>query len=177
MLNGNPAAFQRPSSEFTSGHDVIAIPSDVTGPPPPAGSPNFFVRPYDGTLYGDGSPRIEIFEFHTDWGVPANTTFGSLQTLTPAAFRSDICNGSGLSQYCVPQPPSTSATKLDTSGSIWQGGPIQYRNFGDHETLVFSHVVNLNDGSNVAAIRWYELRRSPPGSGSWTIAQQGTFAP
>src|SRR6266702_118944 len=180
MLNGNPATFQRPSTEFTSGHDVIAIPSDLTGPPPPAGSPNFFVRPYDGNLYSDGAPRIEIFEFHTDWGVPANTTFGSKQSLTTATFLSDICNGSGLSQYCVKQPADATAgtgTLLDTSGSIWQGGPIQYRNFGDHETIVFSHVVNLNDGSNVAAIRWYELRRSPVGTGSWTIYQQGTFAP
>ena len=36
-----------------------------------------------------------------------------------------------------------------------------YRNFGTYETLVFNSTVNLNDGSNVAGIRWYELRRTP----------------
>ena len=56
-------------------------------------------------------------------------------------------------------------------------GPLQYRNFGTYETLVFNSTVNLNDRSNVAGIRWYELRRTPPGSGSWVIQQQGTFAP
>jgi len=55
-------------------------------------------------------------------------------------------------------------------------GPLQYRNFGDHETLVFSHAVNV-DGAGLVGLRWYELRRTPPGTGNWVIQQQGTFAP
>jgi len=172
MLNGNPATFQHPSG-FPGEHDVITLPSDLTGPPPPDGSPNFYARPYDGNLYSDGSPRLEIFEFHTDWGVPANTSFSLVQTLTPATFRSDICAGGSLDQFCVPQP-GTSAT-LDAL-SIWPMGPLQYRNFGDHESLVFNHAVNV-DGAGLVGIRWYELRRTPPGSGSWVIQQQGTFSP
>jgi hypothetical protein len=54
--------------------------------------------------------------------------------------------------------------------------PLQYRNFGDHETLLFNHTVNV-DGNGLAGIRWYELRRSPVGTGNWAIHQQGTFAP
>jgi uncharacterized repeat protein (TIGR01451 family) len=173
MLNGNAATFQHPSG-FPSEHDVIALPSDLTGPPPPEGSPNFYVRPYDGNLYSDGSPRIEIFEFHTDWGVPANTTFKLVQTITPAPFRSDICDGSSLDQFCIPQP-AAGTSKLDAL-SIWPMGPLQYRNFGDHETLLFNHAVNV-DGNGLTGIRWYELRRSPVGTGNWTIYQQGTFAP
>ena len=172
MLNGNPATFQHPSG-FPSEHDVITLPSDLTGPPPPVGSPNFYARPYDGNLYSDGSPRLEIFEFHTDWGVPANTTFSLVQTLTPATFRSDICSGGALDQFCVPQPGTTAT--LDAL-SIWPMGPLQYRNFGDHESLVFNHAVNV-DGAGLVGIRWYELRRTPPGAGSWVIQQQGTFAP
>jgi len=173
MLNGNPATFQHPT--FPGGHhDVIALPSDLTGPPPPAGSPNFYARSYDGNLYGDGSPRLEIFEFHTDWGVPANSTFALVQTLTPATFRSDICAGGSLDQFCVPQPGAGTST-LDAL-SIWPMGPLQYRNFGTYETLVFDHAVNV-DGAGLVGMRWYELRRTPPGSGSWVIQQQGTFAP
>jgi uncharacterized repeat protein (TIGR01451 family) len=173
MLNGNPATFQHPSG-FPSEHDVIALPSDLTGPPPPAGSPNFYVRAYDGNLYSDGAPRLEIFEFHTDWGVPANTTFKLVQTLTPAPFRSDICDGSSLDQFCVPQP-GAGTSRLDAL-SIWPMGPAQYRNFGDHETLLFTHTVNV-DGNGLAGIRWYELRRRPVGTGNWVIYQQETFSP
>ena len=50
--------------------------------------------------------RIEIREFDVDWGVPANTTFGGLTTLTPSAFSSDICAGSNLFNYCIDQPGS-----------------------------------------------------------------------
>jgi uncharacterized repeat protein (TIGR01451 family) len=173
MLNGNPATFQHPSFPVSE-HDVIALPSDLAGPPPPPGSPAFYARPYDGNLYSDGSPRLEIFEFHTDWGVPANTTFKLVQTLTPATFRSDICDGGNLDQFCVPQPGAGTST-LDAL-SIWPMAPLQYRNFGDHETLVFSHAVNV-DGAGLVGIRWYELRRTPPGSGNWVIQQQGTFSP
>jgi uncharacterized repeat protein (TIGR01451 family) len=181
MLNGNPATFQRISFfAFTgfSGETVIALPSELTGPLPPTGSPNFYVRPVDGALYGDGSPRLEIWEFHVDWGVPANTTFKPVQTLTPATFRSDICAGGSLDQDCVPMPGTTN--KVDAA-SIWPRSPVQYRNFTDHETLMLSHGVNLGitdaSGNALTAPRWYELRRSPPGSGSWTIQQQSTFSP
>jgi uncharacterized repeat protein (TIGR01451 family) len=173
MLNGNPATFQHPSFPVSE-HDVIALPSDLTGPAPPTGSPNYFARPYDGDLYSDGNDRLEVFEFHTDWGVPANTTFKLVQNLTPAGFQSDICAGSGLDQFCVPQPGAGTST-LDAL-SIWPMGPLQYRNFGDHENLVFSHAVNV-DGAGLVGIRWYELRRTPPGTGNWAIQQQGTFAP
>src|SRR5438270_712808 len=48
-----------------------------------------------------------------------------------------------------------------------------YRNFGDHESLVVNHAVTA--GSSVG-VRWYELRQTP-GSGSFSVYQQGTFAP
>src|SRR5258708_20827826 len=67
-LNGNSATFQQKSFfAFTGfgGETVIALPSELTGALPPAGSPNFYVRPVDGDLFGDGADRIEIWEFHT----------------------------------------------------------------------------------------------------------------
>jgi uncharacterized repeat protein (TIGR01451 family) len=177
MLNGNPATFQQQNSVFQNHHDIIALPSDLTGPPPPAGSPNFYVRPYDGNLFGDGLPRIEIFEFHADWGVPANTTFDLAQTIDTtnglASFSSSTCGGNSLDPDCVPQPGTSN--KLEVI-SVWPMGPLQYRNFGDHETLLFSHSVNV-DGMGLIGMRWYELRRSPAGSGKWKIHQQGTFSP
>jgi hypothetical protein len=172
MLNGNPATFQRKS--FASPPTIIMLPGDLTGPPPAPGTPNFYVRPVDGGLFG-GSDRIEIFEFHVDWGVPANTTFALVQTLTPADFSSFLCAGldnpeAALFQLCVEQPRG--GTKLEAM-TVWPMGPLQYRNFGTHEALVFNHTVDV-DGMGLAGVRWYELRRS---GGSWLIHQQGTFSP
>ena len=127
MLNGNPATFQHPSG-FPSEHDVIALPSDLTGPPPPDGSPNFYARPYDGNLYSDGSPRIEIFEFHTDSGCsggydlqpganphPSDLQFQHLQRRRPEPI---LCSPAGYIGHT-------------RRSSIWPMGPLQYRNFGD----------------------------------------------
>ena len=50
---------------------------------------------------------------------------------------------------------------------------LAYRNFGDHQAMVFNHTVKA-DGVDRAGIRWYELGNY--GSG-WTVTQQSTYAP
>jgi hypothetical protein len=110
-MQSQKSTFQQKNSVFQNHHDIIALPSDLTGRPPPAGSPNFYVRPYDGNLFGDGLPRIEIFEFHADWGVPANTTFGLIQVIDTttglASFSSSTCGGNSLIPDCVPRSAVT----------------------------------------------------------------------
>ena len=177
MLNGNPATFQ--TASVAGPPTIIMLPSDLTGQAPAPGTPNFFVRPIDGGLFG-GNDRIEIREFHVDWGVPANSTFGvgaahdPNVTLTPADFESDICDGDDLNNNCVPQPDPGDPNVLQLEVlSVWPMGPLQYRNFGTYETLVFNHSVDVN-GAGLTGIRWYELRRS---GGPWAIQQQGTFSP
>jgi hypothetical protein len=49
---------------------------------------------------------------------------------------------------------------------------LQFRQFNDHWSMVTNHSVNA--GSNVAGIRWYELRKT---SGAWSVYQQATYAP
>lgn len=167
MLNGNPATFQ----SFTSASPAIMwLPSDLDGPPPPAGTPNFFARHLDGGLWG-GNDRVEISAFSVDWSNPANSSFTLVATLNTAAFDSDLCGGSSLFNNCVPQPNTN--VLLETL-SVWPMGPLQYRNFGTHETLVFNHTVDV-DGNDHAGVRWYELRRPP--AGAWAIQQQGTHSP
>ena len=52
---------------------------------------------------------------------------------------------------------------------------LQYRNQGDHETLVGTWTVDtLASPGNHAAPRWFELRHT---SGPWTLYQQGTQSP
>ena len=76
----------------------------------------------------------------------------------------------GYSETCIPQPGTTS--KLDALADRLMYR-LQYRNFGDHESLVVNHTVDV-DGADHAGIRWYEIRS--PGTAPF-IYQQGTYAP
>ena len=53
---------------------------------------------------------------------------------------------------------------------------LQYRNFLRYETLVGNLVTDV-DVTDHGGIRWFELRRTPPGSGPWNLFQEGTYAP
>jgi uncharacterized repeat protein (TIGR01451 family) len=168
MLNGNPATFQT----FTVGSPaLVLLPSDLDGPAPPVGTPNFFARQVDGGLWG-GADRVEIYEFHVDWGNPASSSLTGPISLPTAPFDSGLCNPGDLGENCILQPNAGSAQLAAIT--VWPMWRLQYRNFGGHETLVFNHTVDA-DGNTHAGIRWYELRKA--GGGTWSIFQQGTFAP
>lgn len=147
---------------------LIFLPSDLDGPTPPLGTPNFFARQVDGARFGAPS-RLEIFDFHVDWSNPAASSF-TLDSTLPTAFNSILCQGS-LMETCIPQPGT--AVQLEAL-SVWTMWRLQFRDFGSHQSLVTNHTVN--NGSGGGAVRWYELRR-PSGGGPWTIFQQGTHAP
>jgi hypothetical protein len=51
---------------------------------------------------------------------------------------------------------------------------LEYRNFGDHDSLVVNH--SIAAGSSVG-VRWYELRNVTSATGAPTLYQQGTYAP
>jgi hypothetical protein len=53
--------------------------------------------------------------------------------------------------------------------------PLQYRNDGTTQHLVFSHSVHANGGGS--GIRWYDLVRPADDSQNWSVGDQGTFAP
>jgi Ca2+-binding RTX toxin-like protein len=164
MLNGNPATVVGFSAS-----GAFMIPSDLEGPPPPAGTPHIFLRFVDGAEFG-GVDRLEMRQFHVDFANPALSTFTALPDLPTAAFDSNLC-GFGFRPNCIPQPGTSQL--LDTL----RGEPmyrLQYRNFGTHESLVVNQVVDVN-GADLAGIRWYELRNV--GGGPWSIFQQGDYSP
>jgi hypothetical protein len=166
MLAGQPARQIQFSLQAPS---IILQPSDLTGNPPPAGTPNFFLRQVEGHRFG-GQDRLEMYALTTTWTTPESSILKKLTDIPVAPFNSVLCEDS-LGGPCVPQPGTD--VKLDTL-SVWPMFPAQYRNFGDHEVLLLNHTVNV-DGQGRAGIRWYELRRSP--GGSWLTYQQGTHSP
>jgi hypothetical protein len=147
-----------------SASDAGYLPSDIDGPTaPPTGAPNHYVE------LGNTNTTIKEWDFHVDFKDPKKSTFKGPHTLTVPAY-TQLCGGG--EGECIPQPNSGSL--LDALGDRLMFRNA-YRNFGDHESLVFSHSVAPGQGSKaVSAERWYELRSNPPG-GTFSVYQAGTY--
>jgi len=144
------------------------LPSDLDGPPPPAGSPNHFVY-LASAAFGSPTTGLRIYDFHADFATPASSTFTVRpeSTLAVTAFDPDLC-GFGL---CIPQP---STIRLLDPLSDRLMARAQYRNFGTSESLVLNHSVDV--GGDHAGVRYYEVRRTLP-AGSFAVANQVSYAP
>jgi len=164
MLDGKAAISIRFNDPAT-----FLLPADLDGDEAPAdGAPATFIRQVDGAQLG-GDDRLEIVEFFANFTTPADSTFTRVPDVLPDAFDRNLC-GFGLHAPCIPQPDDAPAL---SSFTAWPLARLQYRNFDDHESLVFNHTVDA-DGNDHAGVRWYELRREDAG---WAIYQQGTHAP
>jgi hypothetical protein len=178
MLAGAPATFQRFAISHLSGSSprvTRILPSDAeSATPPPEGSPAFFARTVHSTQdSSDPTTRIEIWEYHVDFVTPANSTFTLAQTLIPAPFALLPCSP-GV-RDCIPQPGTGVLLDALFNRALRN---LQYRNFGTHETMVITQVV---DTGGIAGKRWWELRRTPADDfelgGGWVIHQEGTYSP
>ncbi len=138
------------------------LPTDVDGATqPPTGAPNHFIELFSGTT-------LEQFDFHVDFVNPTNSTFTGPKVITVTSW-TQICT---TTRACITQP--SPGEKVDSLGDRLMHRAA-YRNFGDHEAIVLSHTVKPGTGSTAtAAVRWYELRSTPPG-GNFTVFQSGTF--
>lgn len=191
MLNGFAAAYLKgtlPSLGAAGVRNTRILPADLDGPPPPVGTPNFFVRTVDGQQ-DPGNPvdRIEIYELSVNW--PAlSGSFGLVQTLGPFSFNTMLCDRSGAAgtqafRDCIPQPDTAQNLDALSNRPMMQ---LKYRNFAGQGAMVFNQTIDVSGSmslltgitpaNEVAGIRWYELQ-GPAGGGAWTIGQQGTYAP
>jgi hypothetical protein len=164
MLSGSAASYIK----FT-GETNLLLPADLDGSTPPAGgAPAPFYTFKDGSFH-DGSDRLEVFELHADWAIPANSTFSLVASLPMADFTYTPC---GFFNFdCIRQ--------LETDGRVdaiaeWPMFRFPYRNLGTHEALVGTFTVGGGLGEVGAAIRWFELRKAQAG---WTLYQEGTHDP
>ncbi len=170
MLNGSAGTFIYFDLADVSTDYGGMLPADFDGTtPPPPGAPGLFAEWDDGSWIAPND-ALRVWEFHVDWDNPDNSTFGvngepnyviQTQDVDP-----DMCGGS---RNCIPQPGG-SALDAISDRLMYR---LQYRNFGDYQTLVSNHTVDV-DGNDHAGIHWFELRNS--GSG-WQMYQEGVFAP
>ena len=163
MLQGKPARFvfkHLPEADI----EPQLLPADLDGSRlPPAGAPDTFAG------VDTRHHAIVLYRFHTDWTTPSKSTFTGPTTLPVKSFSTQL---EDCGEACVPQKGSS--TKLDSLGGLSMFR-LAYRNFGDHESMVFNQAVDVASGSAVqAGIRWYEIRGV---STTPKVYQQGTFAP
>ena len=164
MLTGDPSAtmicFQGTTSLYNilpANLDGATGASGTTALPAP-GTKNFFMQFV-------APSTLKLYQFHVDFATPSNSTFtGTSLGVTP--FH-QACGGGA----CVPQPGVNE--QLDSLGDRLMYR-LSYRNFGDHESLLVNHSVQISSASNQTGIRWYEIRnpQSTP-----TVFQQSTYAP
>ncbi len=176
MLVGDPTATYQYFDLAALDPSLFGVlPSDNDGGPAPAGSPNLFVGYSDNANTGAPNDSLRLFNFTADFTTPANSTFVEQAPITVADF--NTLNPTGRRD--VPQPPPSTATNnLDSIGDRMLNR-IQYRNFGSYESVLMNHTVNIGSTSAatpyLAAPRYYELRRTPAGSGSWVLQDQLSY--
>lgn len=162
MLAGDLAAMQYLDLNTTYPDLSAMLPADADGMSQPApGEPDHFVMFTDDSWGGGFRDQLIMYDFHVDWAVPGNSTFSPAAALDVEAF--------AWFPGGIDQPDTT--VKVASLGDRLMYR-LQYRNFGDHASMVVNHTVN--SGSGVAGIRWYELQNAGAG---WAIHQQGTHAP
>jgi hypothetical protein len=178
MLNGQAPRyvfFDESTVNPIGGQYIGQLPGTADGlKPPPAGEPDVFAEVDDPTGIPPNPPDagfdLRLWKFHVDWTNPQASTFGNngapSSTIPVAPFvRAQCTYGYG---DCAPQEGG--AQGLDVLGDRLMFRLV-YRNFGDHESLVFNHTVKVGTRDG---IRWYEVRNP---TGTPTIYQQGTYAP
>jgi hypothetical protein len=162
MLSGSAATMQVFNNSNTNTAPWSFLPSHCSvGSTPPVGAPNYFIWSHDDASYG-GSDQLQVYQFHTDWTTPTNSTFTGPFSLNVTPFNT-------LGKNMIPQPGTT--VGLDNlSDRLMQR--LQYRNFGSYEAMVVCQTIDA--GSTRAGIRWYDLHKT---TGNWSLYQEGTYAP
>ncbi|HMA36926.1 MAG TPA: hypothetical protein VKY74_20900, partial [Chloroflexia bacterium] len=158
MLSGLSATFVSTAGPLGTGVNFM-LPGDLDGSIlPPAGAPNPF-------LAAGAITPWPLYKFHVDFITPANSTFTTANSVTPAAF-TQLCSGT---RNCVPEVGGEGLDGLGDRGMFRSA----YRRFADgHEALVGNMSVS---SGGVAGVRWWEINNIT--SGTPGFVQQSTLQP
>ena len=129
--------------------------------------------PYDSPCYiatvgnpDDLNPwylSLDIYEFNTDWDVPANSSFNQISQFDIGDIEPIIDYGPG-----APQPINEKNVVTIPLKMMY---PLTYRKFDEHESMVCC--LTIWDG-NTHYLKWFELRKD---SSDWNVYQEGNYSP
>lgn len=175
MLVGAPALLQKYTVPSLNGFGFQALtPVDFDGPQlPNATTKASFWRHNDDEAHGGANPntdRVEYWELDVDFTTATSSVLSGPTIINVTDFDSDL---NGFFAFSAIQQPNTN-TRLDPLREVFMNR-MHYWNFGSHETIVGCHVTDVN-GNDHAGIRWYEFRKMA-GATSWSLYQEGTYAP
>ncbi len=160
-----------PGNFNTEGGFFVSTPVDWNGDLSPENSSPLILALEDSSWGLSSEDHINVFRINIDWNDIDLTTVEKIEIET-SPYDSYPCsqtNGPGFS--CVPQKGGSG---IDALPEVIMNIP-HYRNFGSHESIVFTFITDVTDGKNLSGIRWVELRRTA--SQDWSLYQEGTFAP
>lgn len=167
MLTGATAQMIAFDNTWRPGFGFMLVPPlDNDGPAAPASTHGTFIA-FNDDAVGGGSDQLWLYELVPNWTTPASSTFVRTQMIDVAAFDSQFTQD--WNDITTPN-----GQNLDGVPAVIMNAP-QYRNFGTYQTIVCCHTVDV-DNTNHAGVRWYELRKTPPET-TWSVRQQGTYAP
>ncbi len=167
MLAGDGTAeavyqsFAPPQSGF-----FVPLPADASdGIMPGAGTPCPIFSYSDNGWGGGNIDAVNIYNASVDWSGTPSMTVTSVGALPTQSF--DGSYDSGWDD--IPQPGTSQ--KLDGIGGCLMYR-AQWKNFGSYNSVVLSWAVKVSTSQR--GIFWCELRQN---SGTWSIYQQGIYAP
>jgi hypothetical protein len=165
MLTGGAATIQIFNLSALNPDVEGFIPADLDGAAPPAGTPGFIVGHNGGpTLVHN---ELEVYKLDVDFATPSNSSL-SLASIVPVSQFD-------LTVSTIPQPSTT--IRLDALAQFTMHRAT-IRDFGSGQNfrMALTHTVDAN-GSNLAGVRWYEIRDNTRTGNSWTLHQSGTVSP
>ena len=136
---------------------------------PAAGSaPIVFMA--DDAWLGVDSDHLKIWTADVDWDTPSNSTISaSPQEISTTPF---IAVFDGGSWDNLQQPGGSAIDALQATIM----NQAQFRKFSSHNSAIGNFVVNISgDNTNLAGVRWFELRQDSDGQ-PWSLYQEGTYA-
>jgi hypothetical protein len=138
-------------------NDASYLPSDLDGS----------TAPLDGTagyfLTYETLSSLRLYTLKPNFASPSSSTLTQVSPDLSVASFAELCGGG----TCVPQAGTNN--QLDSLGDRPMFR-LAFRNFGNHEALVFNNSVT-------SGVRWYELRSPVSATGTFSVYQQGTYAP
>lgn len=159
-----------PGSINTEAGFFVATPVDWNGELLPENTKPLSLALNDSSWGEVDDDQINLFRFDVNWNDPDSTSVEKISIVT-TPFDGYPCAAEGFWFACMPQKGGSG---LDGIPEVIMNVP-DYRNFGSHESMVFSFITDVTDGQDLSGIRWMELRRET--GKDWYLYQEGSYAP